>query len=66
MFLELIAKVNSLEKKFEKCTSFEEQKGTTYIWENLLEDCLSGKIHTPNASPINFGPLAAGLARDTN
>ena len=63
MLLEL---QNSLEKKFEKCTGFEEQKGTTYIWEKLLEDGLSGKIHTPNASPINFGLLAAGLARDTN
>ena len=34
-FSKLVGKVNFLERKFEECTSFEEQKGTRYIWGNV-------------------------------
>ena len=40
MFSKLVGKVKSLEKKFEKCTSFEEQKGARYIQRNIYFDII--------------------------
>ena len=40
MFSKFVEKVNFLERKFEEMHSFEEQKGTTYIQENVYFDII--------------------------